>query len=144
MIAPVAPLAGVAVFVREENGGVQGWQLIELDVGRILGEGLGQHGLEKAEQGVDGELGEGQGAGGRKDPPRFPRSNWKCQDRDFERDQNSSKTIWLAKVLCMSYQERVESNPQVLANWKLLPYETLDAIQVELSSFSPTPNASRD
>ena len=48
-----APVAGVAVFIREEDGGVEGRQLIDFDIGGVPGEIVGQDGLEEAEEGVN-------------------------------------------------------------------------------------------
>ena len=57
-----APVAGVAVFIREEDGGVEGGQLIDLEIVGVLREIVGQDGLEESEQSVYVELGEDQGS----------------------------------------------------------------------------------
>lgn len=63
--AQEAPVAGMAVFIGKENGGIKGRQLVNLYIGRILGIVMGQSSLEKPEEHINCELGQDHSSGDR-------------------------------------------------------------------------------
>src|SRR5690242_12262787 len=58
--AQQAPVAGIAVFIREQDRGVEGGQLIDFEVSCVLREIMRKDGLKESEQSIHIELGEDQ------------------------------------------------------------------------------------